>query len=67
MRKITVEVVVDADRDVDVFDGLNEGFRELERQFGFVVDWAYRNEPSVVPGTADTYVEGQAFTERTEG
>lgn len=61
MRKLTTTIVVDTDNEAEVYDGINEGLRELQDQFGFIIDWAHVGTPEPVPGEAETYVEGQAF------
>ena len=64
MKKIRVSIVVDTDNDTDVTDGLNEGFRSLATEYGFIVDWSYNEDGRIiesVPIQANDYVEGQAW------
>ena len=65
MKKIQVSIVVDADNDTDVTDGLNEGFNSLALEYGFIVDWSYNESGrkiESVPIQVSDYTEGQAWT-----
>jgi hypothetical protein len=56
--RITADILVNTqDAKGEVFDGLNEMFREAER-LGFVIDWGYRENSAIVVTIDEEYEEG---------
>ncbi len=64
-RVVFLALLVNADSDAEVYDGLNESFRGME---GHVLDWYYpAGETVEYAYNPDTYTEGQFVTDFDNG